>query len=497
MKILSAEQIKAWDQFTIREEPVTSHDLMERACHAFTHWLFERYDATHKIGVICGTGNNGGDGLGIARMLHEWNYPVKVWVVRGGGKESDDFNSNLKKLEGKITPTEITTLVETNPFSECSLLIDALFGSGLTRPVEGIYASVIERINQSKAIRISVDVPSGIRIDQHSEGTIVKAHQTVTFQNPKLAFLMPGNHEFVGDWHMVDIGLSKKFLKDTDTEYSLTVLKSVKRILKPRNKFDHKGNYGHALLIAGSTGKMGACVLAARAALRSGVGLLTTHVPQRGYSIIQTAVPEAMTTVDTSPDYFTGREIEEFYDAIGIGPGIGQATESGQALEKILASTDKPLVLDADALNLMAINPKLLVSVPKGSILTPHPGEFGRLVGSWKHDFEKLEKLKTLSKRLQSVVLLKGAYTAIASPSGKVAFNATGNPGMATGGTGDVLTGILTGLLAQGYPAMEAAILGTYLHGLAGDLAAHEKGINSLIAGDIIEFLPAAFKKIE
>ncbi len=497
MKILSSEQIKAWDQFTIREEPVTSINLMERACRAFTHWLFERYDATHKIGVICGTGNNGGDGLGIARMLHEWNYPVKVWVVRGGSKESDDFSSSLKKLEGKITPTEISAPEETHLFSDCSLLIDALFGSGLTRPVEGIYASVIERINQSNAIRISVDVPSGIRIDQHSEGAIVKAHQTVTFQNPKLAFLMPENHEFVGDWHMVDIGLSKKFLKDIDAEYSLTVLKSVKRKLKPRDKFDHKGNFGHALLIAGSTGKMGACVLAARAALRSGVGLLTTHVPQRGYSIIQTAVPEAMTTVDTSPDYFSGREIEEFYDAIGIGPGIGQATESGQALEKILGSTVKPLVLDADALNLMAINPKLLVSVPKGSILTPHPGEFVRLAGSWKHDFEKMDKLKALSKRLQSVVLLKGAYTAIASPSGKVAFNATGNPGMATGGTGDVLTGILTGLLAQGYPAMEAAILGTYLHGLAGDLAAHEKGINSLIAGDIIEFLHAAFKKIE
>lgn len=495
LKILNSEQIKELDQFTIREEPISSIDLMERASRAFVSWFLERYDATQKVGIICGTGNNGGDGLVIARLLHEWNYPVKVWIVRGGVIESPDFTANLKRLE-KISVEEITKKAESNLFSDRTILIDAIFGSGLSRPVEGIYSNVIDCLNQCKAIKLSVDIPSGLMADQHSVGMVFQAHHTISFQLPKLAFIMPENQKFVGEWHLVDIGLSKKFLKEVEAPYSLTTLKSVKRILKPRSRFDHKGKYGHALLIAGSTGKMGACILSAKAALRSGLGLLTAHVPKNGYSIIQTAVPEAMATIDQSADYFSGREAEDFYDTIGIGPGLGQATESVKGLEEILQKFKKPLVIDADALNILFANPALQKLIPAGSILTPHPGEFVRIVGSWMNDFDRLEKLKELANRIQSVVILKGAYSAIATPDKKVFFNSTGNPGMASGGSGDVLTGILTSLLAQGYEPEKAAILGVYLHGLAGDLAAREKGQHSLIAGDIIDYLPHAFKKI-
>ncbi len=497
IKILSSDQIKAWDAYTIREEPIASIDLMERACQAFVTWFVERYDASNKIGIICGTGNNGGDGLGIARLLTDWNYPVKVWIVRGAVSETTDFSDNFKKLDARISVSEIITDATCELFADRTILIDAIFGSGLNRSAEGIYAKVIDCLNSSPQPKIAVDVPSGLRTDQHSSGSIIKANQTITFQLPKLAFLQPDNYEYVGDWHVVDIGLHKKYLKEVEADNCLITLKAVKKIIKPRSKFDHKGKFGHALLIAGSKGKMGACILAARSALRSGLGLLTVHVPQSAYTIIQTTVPEAMATLDQSTDFFSGREIESFYTTIGIGPGLGQAPETVNALEYLLTNFKKPIVLDADALNILSANPKLLTLIPQGSILTPHPGEFARLVGTWDNDYDKLEKLKTLAERIQSVVVLKGAYTAIATPDKKLFFNSTGNPGMATGGSGDVLTGILTGLLAQSYSAHEAAIIGVHLHGLAGDLATRELAQNSLIAGDIIDFLPLAFKKVE
>ncbi|HRG08277.1 MAG TPA: NAD(P)H-hydrate dehydratase, partial [Cyclobacteriaceae bacterium] len=267
-------------------------------------------------------------------------------------------------------------------------------------------------------------------------------------------------------------------------------------LIKPRARFNHKGNFGHALLIAGSTGKMGAAVLAARAALRAGVGLLTVHVPANGNVILQSAVPEAMATQDVAADFFSGREIESFYSAIGLGPGLSQAPETVAGFEEILNQSVKPVVLDTDALNMLAAKPALLVKVPAGSILTPHPGEFKRLVGDWQNDFDKLEKLSALAQKINSVVVLKGAYSAVALADGSIFFNSTGNPGMATGGSGDVLTGILTALLAQGYSTTDAALIGVYVHGLAGDLAAREIGETSLIAGDLVNYLPAAFKRL-
>jgi NAD(P)H-hydrate epimerase len=496
IKILSAAQIKELDVYTIQHEPVSSIELMERACRAFTNWLVERYDATHRIGIICGTGNNGGDGLGIARMLHEWNYPVKVWVVQGGVKETPDFQINLERLENKVSVSEITSTVKAELFSDRTLLIDAVFGSGLSRPIEGIYEETIDCLNSIKAIKIAVDIPSGLSVDHHSTGEIFRAHHTVSFQLPKLCFFMPENHIYTGELHLVDIGLSKKGMAEIQTPLYYTTLKSVKKSGKHRGKFDHKGKFGHALLIAGSTGKMGACVLSARACLRSGVGLLTTQVPKSGNAIVQTSVPEAMTLLDNSDDHFSNPQADDQFQTIGIGPGLGQHVETKTALAKLLEKFRKPMVIDADALNLLAAHSELQMLIPEGSILTPHSKEFERLAGGWSNDFERLLKLQRFSKKINSVVILKGANSTIACPSGNTFFNSTGNPGMATAGSGDVLTGILIGLLAQGYSAEEAAIMGVFVHGLAGDLAVREKGMPSLIAGDLVDFLPSAFKKL-
>lgn len=490
IKILSAAQIKSLDAYTIQHEPISSINLMERASDAFVHWFTERIDATHKIGVICGTGNNGGDGLAIARLLKELNYRVQVWIVRGGVSESLDFTFNLNGLMDKKIPVhEINKAPDAALFDSCNVLIDAIFGTGLSRAPEGLYAQVISRINEASALRVAVDLPSGLQADAPSTGVIVKADYTVSFQLPKLPFLLPQYADVVGEWTTVDIGLNKDFVKSAETPYAITTAKDCKRIIKPRTTFQHKGNFGHALLIAGSLGKTGAAVLAARAALRAGVGLLTVHIPKSSNVILQTAVPEAMTDIDAHDAFTTYCSSIDQYQTIGIGPGIGQQPETINALSKVLTQCEKPMVIDADALNILASHRELLSIVPKGSILTPHPKEFERIVGAWTSDFQRLEKQKELAAKLKCVVLVKGAYTAVATPEGKIYFNSTGNPGMATGGSGDVLTGILTALLAQGYSSIDAARLGVFLHGKAGDDAARTKGMTALIASDLIDEL--------
>lgn len=494
LKILSTQQIKDLDAYTIQNKSVSSIDLMERACKAFVNWFVLRFDSSKEVGVVCGTGNNGGDGLGIARILSEWGFTVTVWVVRGPGEESSDFKINLDRMHGKVTVHTFPEKPDAEIFSSCKVLIDAIFGSGLTRQVDGLYAAAITAMNDAKATRVAVDIPSGLFADRHSDGTIVKANYTVSFQLPKLAFLLPENYDSVGDWYLVDIGLDKSFTKECKTSYYYLTRKSARKLLtKTRPRFSHKGEYGHALLIAGSLGKMGAAVLASRAALRSGLGLLTVHTPSAGNTVVQTSFPEAMVSVDPDENIFSKAPAADAYDAIGIGPGMGQAPATVAALQEVLA-TGKPMVIDADALNILGANRELMHLVPAGSILTPHPKEFERLVGPWKDDFERLEKQVELAQKLKSIIVLKGAHTSIASPDGEVTFNCTGNPGMATGGTGDVLTGVLTGLLAQGYSPRDAAILGVYLHGLAGDMAEREMGVYSLIASDIVNSLPAAFK---
>lgn len=493
LKILSTTQIKSLDEYTIRHEPIASIDLMERACHAFVSWFTLHFDIAKRVGIVCGAGNNGGDGLGIARLLSEWGFPIKVWIVRGSVPESPDFKINLQRLNERIEISEIFTESEQGLFINQNILIDAIFGSGLSRPPEGIYAQVIRCINKTQAIRVAVDIPSGLMADKPSVGEIIQAHHTVTFQLPKLSFLLPENGPFVGEWHIVNIGLSREFIEQTESNYFLIEKSDIKVALHKRSKFSHKGNFGHALLIAGSYGKMGAAILSARAAMRSGVGLLTVHVPACGYEIIQTSVPEAMASVDSSDALLSLIPKTENFNAVGIGPGIGQEKQTIKALAELLETVGKPIVLDADAINILAGNKQLIQLIPKGGILTPHPKEFERLVGSWSTDFERLEKQLEFSKKTSTVVLLKGAHTSISTQEGKVYFNNTGNPGMATGGSGDVLTGLVTGLLAQGYTSEESALLGAWIHGLAADCAVKGVGEQALIASDIIDSLPESF----
>lgn len=497
MKILSASQVKQADNYTIAHEPVSSIDLMERASNAFTDCFTDLFPGASTIWVFCGMGNNGGDGLAVSRMLLKEGYDVQVVVVKYSKTGSPDFQTNLQRLEDMgINILEITSVNDLPEIPSGVIIIDALWGSGLSRPIEGFAGDVISRINATGNMTVALDIPSGLFADKPSEGPIIEAAITITLQLPKLSFMMPESYRYVGEWTSVDIGLSQSFISSIESKYELLSEKAIRSIWRPREKFSHKGSYGHALLISGSLGKMGATVLASRAALRSGAGLLTVNCPASGYDIMQTAVPEAMVIVDDNSHHISSFKSDLSYACIGIGPGIGQHKQTISAFDKLLAEYKQPMIIDADALNILSLHPDWFERLPPGSILTPHPGEFSRLAGSSADSFESLQKQQTFAERYGIILLVKGAHTAIATPEGKVYFNPTGNPGMATAGSGDVLTGILTGLLSSGYTPLETALLGTYLHGLAGDLALRNSSEEALIASDIIHNIPAAFNEL-
>jgi ADP-dependent NAD(P)H-hydrate dehydratase / NAD(P)H-hydrate epimerase len=498
MKILAVKQIQALDAYTIENEPISSINLMERASQAFVDSLRLRFSKTYPVYVFCGLGNNGGDGLAIARLLLAQGYTPKVFVVYHSEKSSADFAENFDKLRQL---TDIQAIREANDFPEIApnaILIDALFGSGLSRPLVGLSAEIVHKINQAQATRVAVDIASGLFADKASIGeAIVRADYTISFQLPKLAFMLPQNASYVGEWQVVAIGLSEKYLYECFTNYYYLDNQLVKSIIKPRSKFSHKGTFGHSLLIAGSYGKMGAAVLAARACLRAGTGLLTTHIPRCGYEIMQTAVPEAMISIEKSWNWLQYLPDIQPFTAIGIGCGLDKYPATIQLVEKLLKTATQTLVLDADALNILGENRQLLKILPKNSILTPHPKEFARLTHPVADHFERLEILRNFAQVYQVFVVLKGAHSVLASPEGNIYFNSTGNPGMASGGSGDVLTGIITALLSQGYTPLDASMLGVYLHGLAGDLALANESPESLIASDLIKNLGKAFKEIE
>lgn len=500
MKILNVEQITALDQYTIQHEPIAPLNLMERAALAFTTWFAAQFPATQPVKVFCGLGNNGGDGLAIARLLLQRDYAVEVIVVRYARRESDDFMHNHRRLKLITEPLYVEHERDLPVLRHTDVVIDAILGSGLTRPAAGLVKLTIETINRAPAVVVSVDIASGLFTDTASEpdSVAIEPDHTVTFQLPKLALLLPRNGRFVGEWHTVDIGLNKRFIDHSPTPYYYTTPDEARLLLRKRERFSNKGTFGHALLLAGSYGKIGAAVLAARACLRSGVGLLTVQTPRCGYPIMQTALPEAMCQPDSHEYVLSGTTAERpeaagpapgDYSVVGIGPGIGQAPETLTMLGNLLTGVGKPMVIDADALNLLAANRYLLGKLPGHSILTPHPKEFERLTQAWENDYQKLDLLRDFARSYGVVVVLKGAHTAIATPDGDVHFNATGNPGLSTGGTGDVLTGMLTALLAQGYDPVEAAVLGVYMHGLAGDRVAQQRGQIGMTASDVIEAL--------
>jgi hydroxyethylthiazole kinase-like uncharacterized protein yjeF len=496
MEILSAGQIRAWDEFTIATEPVHSIDLMERAAAKCIDWLQANGYRYSSFTVFCGKGNNGGDGLAIARMLLEQECFVTVYILEFGHKGTDDFQVNLARLHQ--TPAQIKFIhTEKNfyPIPENDIIIDALFGSGLNRPLTGVTEKLAQHVNQSGNTVVAIDIPSGLFTDKSSKGnTIIHAAHTLSFQCYKPAFLVAENAGFIGEVHVLDIGLHRDYLSQAETNTLLVDKRIIRHIYRPRNKFAHKGNFGHALLLAGSYGKMGAALLAAKACLRSGAGLLTCHIPACGYEIMQTAIPESMVTIDDDERILTGvKEELAKYHVLGIGPGIGTDARTKFLLDTIIHHCEKPMVVDADALNIISTDNKLLAALRQNSILTPHPKEFERLFGICENDFERIQSAKENAKKYKLIIVLKGHHTLIALPDGKSYFNSTGNAGMAKGGSGDVLTGIITALRAQNYASHEAAILGVYIHGLAGDRAAALYSKESMIASDIIACIGEAF----
>lgn len=505
MKILSAEEIRLADAYTIEHEPVSSVNLMERAAKECVKWIINSSISKDKreVKIFCGLGNNGGDGLAIARLLSVKKINVAVFIIRYSQKCSDDFLINEKRLN-KIKKVRIQNISSSEQIealaldnSSSSLIIDSLFGSGLNKPVDGLTKEVIDRINLSGCDILSIDIPSGLFCDRNElnkNTSVIHANHTLTFQQPKLSLLFPKSGLYTESFSILDIGLDQSFIALLSSKKYFITHADVKRILKIRNKFSHKGIFGHALIIAGSYGKMGACVLSSRACLASGSGLVTAHIPKCGYEILQTSNPEVMVSVDTDEHAIYNIIDIEKYDAIGIGPGIGTDQQTQGVLKVLIQNSKRPLVLDADALNILSENKTWISFLPQHSILTPHPGEFKRLVTAEENNFDGLQQQKEFSIKYKVFVVLKGAFTCITCPDGEVYFNSTGNPGMATAGSGDVLTGILTGLLTQGYNPKHACILGVYLHGLSGDLAAHQLSEESLLARNIIEFLGGAFK---
>ncbi|MCG8331338.1 MAG: NAD(P)H-hydrate dehydratase [Chitinophagales bacterium] len=499
MKILSASQIRELDQYTIKNEPIRSIDLMERASEHFCEWFTHQFtDIKKTVHIFCGNGNNGGDGLAVARILHLKGYDVNLYLCNIGATRSEDNQVNLDRLPrfGNIPVFAINKGDDFPQISPDSIIIDAIFGSGLNRPVVEYWADLLGFLNQLNAIRVAIDIPSGLFADKHTRTATFQANYTLTFELPKLSFFFSENQESLGHWIIKSIGLHHDKIASAVTSYFYVDKNLISTLLKSRPKFGHKGTFGHALLIVGSYGKMGAAILSSTACLRSGVGLLSVHIPKCGYEIMQISVPEAMASIDPHQYYLSEIPKLKNYKAIGIGCGLDKKKTSRSALKELLNKATQPLVLDADALNMLSQQPDWSDLLPPNSILTPHPKEFERLFGKTEHHFERIQLQIAEAQKRGIIIVLKGAHTSIATPEGECFFNSTGNPGMGTGGSGDVLTGIITGLLAQGYTATKAAILGVYIHGLAGDLAAADLEHESLIARDINDYLGKAFVQI-
>lgn len=497
MKLFSAARVKQWDAYTIAHEPVSSINLMERAAKACFTWLQQHYDTSQPCVVFCGRGNNGGDGLAIARLLIQQQQPVTVYLCGDAHSASTGFIQNLKRLES-ITAA-IHSIQTENDFPVIpggTLVIDAIFGTGLNKPLQGIHAALVDHINRSGSSIVAIDIPSGLFADTVSKGNaVIQATHTLSFQQYKLAFLLPENESSCGEVHVLDISLHPLFAAQEEAVYHIVDETQTTAIYKPRKKFSHKGTYGHAAIISGTYGMMGAAVLAARACLRSGAGKITSYIPECGYHILQTAVPEAMCIVSGDKHIETVTGIEKF-NAVGIGPGLGMHALNPVLLKTVFQSYRKPMVIDADALNTIAEHKDLLPLIPALSVLTPHPKEFEKLFGKTDNGFEQLHLAIEMAVTYNIIIVLKGHYTFISTPGGKGYFNITGNAGMATAGSGDVLTGIITGLLAQGYPPFDAAVMGVYLHGAAGDKAAELLSPEAITAGDISNFTGGVFLEL-
>lgn len=502
MKIFSSLQIKSWDQETCKEEGISSLELMERAARACTMKIIKKFSEDEEFLIVCGKGNNGGDGLAIARLLLERKRKLRVFVLDFSKNESEDFTTNFQKLK-EIDKSKLIRITEPEEF-ECkgknTVVIDCIFGIGIKQNVKGKYAQIIHQINSSGLRVVSVDMPSGLYCDQpfneKGKSEIIHSDLTLSFQQPKLSFLIADNENYVPAFDIVDIQLLDKFQEKTDSHFYYLEDSDFSAHLKKPSKFDHKGKNGHALLIAGSKGKTGAATIAAKSFLKCGGGLLSLQIPEHANAILQCNVPEAMTQCDANQNYITQKIDYLPYSAIGIGPGLGTEKETARVLKVCIQDCAAPMVLDADALNILSENKTWISFLKPNTILTPHPKEFDRMFGAHTSAYDRIKTATEKSIRFNIIIVLKGAHTSIHVPDGNVFFNSTGNPGMAKGGFGDALTGMILSLLCKGYSPVFSAGLGVYLHGLAADIATKKIPHISLQPEDLIKKIPKAWEKL-
>jgi len=497
MKIFSKEQIYEGDKITTERQNISSTELMERAGTQLFNWINLRLQGAQvPIHIFCGIGNNGGDGLVLARHLILDGYNVLTYIVNYSDKRSKDFLINYDHIK-KVTkqwPVLLNNADEFPKIKPDDIIVDAVFGIGLNRPVADWVKELFVHFRASKAFTISIDMPSGLQTNApvSDENSVVWATYTLSFASPKLVFFLPNTAKFTSNWEVLDIGLDSRFLSETNTDYNLIGKYEVIPIYIPREKFSHKGQFGHSLIVGGSYGKIGAPILASKAALSAGAGLVTAFVPKCGYNAMQSSFPEAMVITDDFEDHITNINFDIKPTVIAFGVGVGTNHETKTAFENFLKTNKTPLVIDADGINILASNKNLLKLLPNNTVLTPHPKELERLIGSWKDDFDKLKKAKQFSKDNKIILIIKGANT-ITVCDNKCYINTSGNPGLSTAGSGDVLTGIITGLISQGYNALSASVFGVYLHGKSADIAVEDYGYQSLISSHIIEYLGAAY----
>lgn len=501
MKIFEADKIREIDRKTVEDRKISSTELMEEAAFSIFKIIIKSWSINTRISVWAGSGNNGGDGLVIARLLISKGYKVEIYLWNPNNKLSEDCRTNLSRLDKSLVH-EISREFSGNEFNlpKSDLYIDSLFGSGLNRPIEGTLGQLIKHINKSNIDVVSIDIPSGLMLKDNTD-IIVKAKYTISIDRPKLQFFFPENHKYIGNLLISPLKLSQLAIDNTKSNYHLTTVSEIKKIFKPRSLFDHKGKFGHLLIIAGSRGMSGASILSAKGALRSGVGLLSLATPSCNRLIVQTASPEAMLIELGENNIFDINKENSLnfnkYRTLVIGPGLGQTSQGFLSFKKLLQQIKQSIILDADGINYFSQLSEKEQVLPEGSIITPHLKELERIIGKVSNHYERIQKTIDLCKRLNSYVVIKGKYSVIVAPDGNCYFNPTGNPGMATGGSGDVLSGILGSLLSQGYSSLESAIFGVYLHGKAGDLAKEKYGETALIASDIVDNLSVVLANIE
>lgn len=495
MKIFTSAQIRAWDLQTIKEQNITSTDLMERAATSCFQWLTATFPTVSSYIIFCGPGNNGGDDFALASLLQMQGFAVTVFT----DLEMNFSAAALYELK-KIRRTEAVSIldfkdIKTFHFRD-SIIIDALFGVGLNRPLESSVAMTVDFLNALTNVKISLDLPSGLSADEYFSETqrIVKASHTLTFQHLKRTLLHPETAVFAGKIHLLDIGLSSAYSEcESALNFAISMV-SIRKMFQPRNPFSHKGSYGSAVIVGGSFGKMGAAVLAAKSALRAGAGLTFVVAPTCGYEILQSTCPEAMFIAGGKEEIESININED--QVVGLGPGLGTSNKAAATMMEFLRQRKKPVVLDADALNIISAQKDALHLIPRRSVITPHPKEFERLFGKCENSFDRLTLGIKKAKELQIYIVLKDHHTQIITPEGKVYYNTTGNAGMAKGGSGDALLGMVTALLAQGYLPQEAAVLGVWLHGKAGDFAAEKYSMEAMLPSDHIEEIGTVFKTL-